>query len=69
MLHPAQPHFRIMEHENTEPCIVLEPLDGDQEQTFKRAIRFGLKPGTSVNDANLIIGYLRDHLVSVSEFD
>ena len=58
-----------MEHESTGPCIVLDPLDGDQEQTFKRAIRFGLKPGTSVDEATEIIRYLTDKLISVSEFD
>jgi hypothetical protein len=67
MTQQSQPHRRVAEHENSEPCIVLEPLDGDQEQTFGRAISFNLRPGTSLREATAIVDYLRENLVGVSE--
>jgi hypothetical protein len=67
MTQQSQPHFRVAEYENSEPCIVLEPLDGDQEQTFRRAISFNLRPGASLREATAIVDYLRENLVGVSE--
>ena len=69
MSHSTKPQFRILEHENSAPCIVLDPLDGDQEQTFKRAIRFQLKADASLDEAKAILGFLQDNLVAVSEQD
>lgn len=69
MSQSIKPQFRILEHENSAPCIVLDPLDGDQEQTFKRAIRFQLKEDASLDEARAILRYLQDNLVAVSEHD
>ena len=67
MTQPVTPRFHVLVHSNGRVKILLEPIDDNTEQTFKRTIVFDLKEETTTVQAAAIVDYLSDNLIGVSE--
>ena len=67
MSQPVAPHFRVLALKNGRARILLEPIDDNTEQAFKRTIVFDLKRHTTAAQAEVIANYLRENLIGVSE--
>ena len=67
MTQPVAPHFRVLVQENGRARILLEPIDDNTEQAFKRTIVFGLREDATAAEAESIAAFLRDNLMTVSE--
>jgi hypothetical protein len=65
----AVPRFRVAESSNDRPWIVMERLKGDKLQMFSKSIVIGfdLPPGTTLERAKEIAGFLNHNLTQVSE--
>jgi len=63
----ARIRFRIGEYAEGKPWIYVEPYSGDALDLFRHTIGFGLRPGTTYEQAKEIAAFLRRNLMNISE--
>lgn len=63
----AKPHFRIGEFASGQPWIVMECFDGENLSLFEKNVGFDLRPGISYEEAQRVVSFLKENLVTVSE--
>jgi 2-hydroxychromene-2-carboxylate isomerase len=63
----AIPRFRVAEHAEGDPWIVIEQSGGEDLSLLKNMIGFNLRPGTTLEEANTISKYLNLNIQKISE--
>jgi len=63
----ARPHFRVGEFASGQPWIIMECFDGDNLSLFEKTVGFDLRPGISYEEAQSIVRFLKENVVTVNE--